>query len=234
MSKGLESALQSLKKNTPSFGPKANYFRLKDGETATIRFLEEADDIRWAYMYQVPVMGAKYPVFVPTLDQEQDGADCPFRDSEKVTGAPRLRFFANVIWRGAPKYKKDQTGKYLRDSNNQLLVDGNEDAVAIWNNGRRVLEQLYAIDQEIKGITSRDIKVRRQGAGKETQYIIYPSETVVELSDNDKRLANDKFDVTSFVKPPSFDEAMEMLGVEKTTNDAIESAKSANLFLNAQ
>ena len=30
------------------------YFRVADGETQTVRFLEQGDDIAWAYVHELP------------------------------------------------------------------------------------------------------------------------------------------------------------------------------------
>lgn len=230
MPKGLESA---IKKTGTGFGPQINYFRLQDGETATVRFLEAGEDISWAYMYQLPPReGRKYGDRVPSLDQQQDGTECPFRDSEKVVKGVIVRGFLNIIWRNAPVYKRDSNGRLIKDSNNKYIQDGTEDRIALWDASKTILEDLAALDAELKGLVLRDMKVRRNGSDLNTRYVIYPTDSATELSKNDKELIANKYDLTPFVTPPSFEEAKEMLGEGGQGNADLERAKNANMFLN--
>jgi hypothetical protein len=106
MPKGIQSfekSNQAAKARRASQGDfiRADFFSLKDGEMARVRFLEQGDDITWAYCHRAPVSGSKWPQELICLDQEDEGAPCPICSSEDQEVRKRSKKgYLNVIWRG--------------------------------------------------------------------------------------------------------------------------------------
>jgi hypothetical protein len=56
---------------------RVDYFGLKDGESARVRFLEQGQDLTWAISHRVKVPNLSFPTDVLCLDQEDEGTSCP-------------------------------------------------------------------------------------------------------------------------------------------------------------
>lgn len=218
MAKGISSVKDAIKliedKKAGSFsddGPRKFYLDIKDGETAVVRFLEEGDELQWAWVHDVPATGnGKYPTKHVCIDQDEDGAPvgkaCPGCEKQyrrSFQGA------VNVIWRDAPIYAKDENNKVVKDSRGNKDVEGTVDQVAIWTKGITVFEELIDLDVDYKGLSSRDFKVTRKGERLNTRYTIKPADLdggTQPLSKADKVLAEDKFDLSQFVEPATYDD----------------------------
>lgn len=186
------------------------YFKLADGEVAYVRFLEQGDDVRWAYVHTLPASGnSRFGKKVVCRDQNEDGqrigADCP--GCEK--GLKRSEQGAiNLIWRDAPVFQRDDNNKLVKDSNNKPLVSGHADQIAVWVSGPRVFDMLDSTDGDYRGLMSRDFKVTRKGTELNTNYVIAPANPdggPSDMSVDDNSLAENKYDLAPFVEPQDLD-----------------------------
>jgi hypothetical protein len=210
--KGVREASAEVEAKRGSGGPGALYFRLKAGEEAVVRFLEQDDDIMWCYMHEVPVEGRQYGKNVPCLDQEKDGTPCPGceRDLDR-----RFKGYINLIWEDAPIFKRDGENKIVKDRMNDPVVVGTEPQVAVWNSGIRLFEELDEINTTYRGLSSRRFKVKRKGSGLDTKYAINPFDPdggAQPMSDAEEKLAAQKYDLGNFTKPSTYDEFLKELG----------------------
>lgn len=193
-------------KRSQGGGQSALWFRLGAGEETVVRFLEQDDDIHWAMMHEVPVEGRKWGRDVPCVDQDKDGTPCPGCERDLPR---RFKGYINVIWDDAPVFKRDESGKVVRDSTGDPVITGKKPQVAIWSSGIRLFEDLDEINANYKGLTSRRFKVKRTGEGFDTKYRINPEDIdsgVQELSPAEKELAGNKYDLNEYVKPGSYEE----------------------------
>ena len=218
-------------------GPGVLYFRLKPGDEALVRFLEQDDDIAWAMMHEIPVEGRQWGRNVPCLDQAQEGIDCPGceRDMDR-----RFKGFINLIWYNAPIFKRDKDGKIEKDKFNEPIVTGEQPQVAVWNSGIRLFEELDEINANYKGLRSRLFRVKRKGSGLDTKYVIVPDDIDAgpqPFDTQEQKLEEDKFDLAQFTVPSSYDDFMADLngqpkgnGQQKQQNGGGEQ-KPSNPFL---
>lgn len=200
--------LEQRKGGQAQRGPGALYFRLQDGDETVVRFLEQDDDITWCWMHEVPVEGRAWGRPSPCLDQQRDGTPCPGCERDmprKFTG------YINLIWEDAPVFKRDDSGRIVRDSTGDPVITGTKPQVAIWSSGIRLFEELDEINANYKGLMSRRFKVKRKGSRLDTKYIIVPEDIDAgpqDLSADEKELASSKFDLTEFVTPQSYDDLL--------------------------
>lgn len=200
------SAELESRKSGAQRGPGALYFRLQDGDETVVRFLEQDDEIAWCWMHELPVEGRAWGRPTPCLDQERNGSPCPGCERDmprKFTG------YINLIWEDAPIFKRDETNRIVRDSTGDPVVIGTKPQVAIWSSGIRLFEELDEINANYKGLMSRKFKVKRKGSRLETKYLISPQDIDAgpqEMSKEEIELANNKFDLTEFITPKTYDE----------------------------
>lgn len=213
MARGFESvrgASQDIqdRKNAGGAGGKL-YFKLADGEVADVRFLEQGDDVNWAWVHELPPTGTqKVGKKVPCRAYDDEGMftgdDCPGCERQlKRTFQGAI----NIIWRDAPVLKRDSEGKLVKE-NGAVVVDGKADQVAVWVAGITVFDELSEIDASYKGLGSRDFRIKRKGSGLNTKYSISPSDPdsgAQPRSDADDKLAEEKYDLAAFVAKPSYD-----------------------------
>lgn len=202
-------------------GDKSVWFNLQPGETATVRFLEQGDDIAWAWMHELPPRGnQRWGDEIPCLDQvtepgptkgQRKGEACPGCQE----GADRsFSGFINLIWRNGPIYARNEDGSFKLEGegkNRKKVLEGRGDVLAVWNKGIRVFEELAGKDATYKGLMSRDFVITRHGADTNTRWNIEPlvvdGETkAVPMSEADKKLAEGKRDFTADTTPPSYDD----------------------------
>lgn len=190
---------------TGTFVPR---FRIPDGASAIVRFLEQGDDVMWAWGCQLPPKPPRqWGDWTPTLDQDRTGKTrCPLIERGYN---PIFRGFINLIWRDAPQYQRDENGRVVRDANNQMIQIGVEDQVFVWESGIKVFTSLEHKDSTYKGLMSRDFKVTRRGARLQTSYDIDPADPdggPQPLSKRDLALAANKHDLSRLVTPYSYEE----------------------------
>lgn len=209
---GVRQASAEIEARRGSGGPGALWFRLKAGDEAIVRFLEQDDDIHWAMCHEVPVEGRQWGKDVPCLDQEKEGEECPGCDADLPR---RFKGYINLIWQDAPVFKRDGDGKLVKDRLGDLVITGTKPQVAIWSSGIRLFEQLDEINANFKGLSSRRFKVKRKGEGLNTTYSINPEDVdsgPQDFSDEEGKLAADKYDLADFVKPPALEDFRKELG----------------------
>lgn len=186
------------------------YFRLKDGESAVVRFLEEGNELHWAWVHQLPPTGTnKFGVKIPCRDQGEDGEPI----GEPCPGCERgdkrtFQGVVNLIWRDAPVFERDESNRLVRDNFNKPVISGKADAVGLWIAGVTVFEDLEDLDSTYHGLASRDFLVKRRGDGLNTRYTISPADPdggPQKLTKADTALSGEKYDLTQFVFPPSYE-----------------------------
>ena len=182
------------------------YFKLKDGESAVVRFLEEGEDVTsyWAHPVQLP--DKRYPTLIPCRDQDMEtgeriGEDCPGCEEGLKR---RFRLVINVIWRDGPVFEKDEeTGTIDWDNPSRY-----EDHVAVWEVGSEVADDLQILESDYNGLKSRDFKIRRRGKKLDTKYSIVPADVdggATPLSKSDKELDESKYDLNEITASPSYE-----------------------------
>lgn len=188
--------------------PRYTWFKLKDGETATVRFGEQGDEINYALVHRIPNPNLAFPENVPCLDQHSKGVPCPACEShDPEIRAKSFRGYITLVWRDAPLFEKDENGK---STGKQL---GNEDQAVIWSQGVRVFGNLDELDSEYRGLASRDFKIKRTGSRVDnTSYTIMPLGEA-PLSANDAKLFDEKPDLSRYVTAPTFEEMQAKLGI---------------------
>lgn len=199
-------------RRTSGPGAGALWFRLKSGEEAIVRFLEQDDDVACCMTHEVPVEGRQWGRDVPCLDQDRDGTPCPGCERELPR---RFKGWINLIWFDAPVFKRDAENKIVKDRLGDPVVIGNKAQVALWSSGIRLFEELDEINANYRGLMSRRFKVKRKGEGLDTKYIIVPANIdsgPEGLSGEEKELAEKKYDLNEFIQPGSYEDFLKALG----------------------
>lgn len=219
MSKGLAGVREIVKqreaRQSQYSGASTNWFRLKNvGDSATVRFLEQGEDVHWIYTHELPPTDKmKWGYQTPCLDQDGDGAPCPGCEQglkRKFAG------YINLIWRDAPVWKKTAEGYLAKDGSGNLIQEGVKDQVAVWNSGITVFEELDGKDATYKGLCSRDFVIVRKGVGLKTKWSIEPADVdsgPVPMSGEDEELAHEKYDLTTLTQPLDYDDFKQKLMV---------------------
>lgn len=234
---GVRKAAEKVEaKRAAAQGSGALWLKLEDKEVAVVRFLEQGDDIFWANMHDVPVEGRKWPDNVPCMSDEEDGdpSECPGCDKELKRS---FKGYINLIWRDAPVFKRDEKKKIVKDKDGDPIVTGHKDQIAILSSGIRLFEQLDEVDDNFGGLMSRDFKIKRRGSGLDTKYTINPADPdggAQKMSKADNELADEKYDLNDYTKPPSREDWLKKLGVASAVangaSQSAENAKSNNPF----
>jgi hypothetical protein len=202
---GVRQTSADIESRRPSGGPNALWFRIADGQTAVVRFLEENDDIFWCHMHEVEVESRNFGRDVACCNQEDDGTPCPGCEAE----LPRkFKGFVNLIWYDAPVFKRDDDGRMVKDKDNQPIILGNKPQVAVWGSGIRVFEELDELNANFRGLRSRRFKIKRKGVKLSTKYTIMPEDVdggPQAFSKEEKELESKKYDLSQFTKPPTYE-----------------------------
>jgi len=213
------------------------YLSIDDGETATVRFLEEGDKITWIWVHEVAIEGRQWGRQVPCLDQDDEDEPCPGCERQLKRS---FKGFINVIWFDAPLFQRDKEGKLVKVDGKKIKI-GTKDQVALWTSGVRLFEDLDEIDSKYKGLRSRRFEVKRKGVKLNTKYVVAPEDVdsgKQPFSDEEKALEADKYDLAEFTKIPSYEDFMTILngGVPKGNRNGNdeenrEQVKKSNPFL---
>ena len=209
---GVRKASADVESKRGAGGPGALYFRLKSGEEAIVRFLEQDEHINWCYMHEVPVENRQWGKNVPCLDQEKDGTPCPGceRDMDR-----RFKGFINLVWDNAPVFKRDESKKIVKDRLGDPVIIGQKPQVAVWNSGIRLFEELDEVNTNYKGLMSRKFKVKRKGEGLDTKYHISPADPdsgATPMTSEEEKLAAEKYDLNQFTGPGTYEDFLKELG----------------------
>lgn len=173
--KGLKNITENMEKSSsPSSGPRVRWLKLDDGQSIKIRFANELDEDSKHYD---PERGAAIVVrehqnpkdyrrkAICTMEDEgRDWAEEMHRKDPKAGWGGRLRFYINV-----------------------LVDDGMEEPyIAVWSMGVAKSASFntireYAIESD--GITNMQWRLKRNGKGTETSYILMPGPTDSEPFD---------------------------------------------------
>lgn len=208
---GVRQVSADVEARRGSGGLNALWFRLDDGESAVVRFLEEGDGIFWCHMHEVPVENRSFGRDVGCCNQDDDGTACPGCEQ----GLPRrFKGFINLIWDEAPVFKRDSEGKMIKEDGQATIV-GHKPQVAVWGSGIRVFDELDEVDGSFRGLRSRHFKVKRKGVKLSTKYTIKPADPdsgPQPFTAEEKKLEEGKYDLNQFIKPPSYAEFQKELG----------------------
>lgn len=208
---GVRGAVQDIRNRSAGGGGESIlWFKVEDGEEEVVRFLEQGEEVKWAWVHEIPIEGKSAPRLEPCRDQDDSGD----RIGEACPGCEqklRRKFqgYVNVIWRDAPVFDRDAEGRMKRDSARKPIIIGRQDQVAVWQQGVTVFEELDGKDVTYKGLGSRDFRIKRRGQQLNTTYSIEPADPDAgpqPLSDADKALADDKYDLSPKVTARSYED----------------------------
>jgi len=212
------------------------FARFQPNHPYTVRFLEQGDDVQWAYVHEIPALPGKVAKVTPCLNQDDAGIPCYGCEQ----GAKRLiKGWINLIMRDAPVYLSDNNGVPVKDPiTSQYKIIGTSDQVQVWNSGTTLFSTLAQKDRAFKGLMSRDFTVVRTGQGFDTNYAIDPADPdggPQAMSEDDRKLAAEKFNVRKFTIPETYDVQKQLLqGVPlaqiKRSEDAVAAAASSNVL----
>ncbi len=212
----IQEAAERISKRSKGgdYGPPVFWFQLPgDGDAAVVRFLEQGDEAYSYYYHDFSHIDERFgwQSQVTCLDQEDSGVPCPGCEAE----LPRkLKGIFNLIWRDAPKYKRDEDGNFERDGKDNLIQEGNEDQVAVWRGGPELCKLLSKKDVAFRGLSSRDFHVERNGLKLDTTYAVEPNDPdggAQKLTATDKELAKEAYDLEEIARYREYDDAKEYI-----------------------
>jgi hypothetical protein len=165
--KNISEAIDKPKGSAPS-GPRVRWLKLEDGQSVKVRFANEVDDSSKFYDEDrglaIVVSEHTNPTdykrkAVCTMDDEGRCFGCDMhRRNPKDGWKPRLRFYTNV-----------------------LVDDGMEDPyVAVWSMGvakSATFNTIREFAADGNSVSNMTWKVKRNGKGTETNYILIPGAT---------------------------------------------------------
>ena len=239
MPRGVEGIRQwsadvEARRNAGGGGAGALWFKLPPDEETVVRFLEQDDDLAYAYMHEIAVEGRQWGRLVPCCDQDLDGTPCPGCERDL---ARKFQGYINVIWDDAPIFKREDGGKLIRDTQGDVVVLSRKPQVAIWSSGIKLFEQLDEINTNYRGLMSRRFKVKRRGKGFDTKYFFSPEDTdsgPQEMSEQEKELLGQKYDLNEYIQPGSYEDFIKDLEGQNGgggSNDAVRQSQSTNVFM---
>lgn len=189
--------------------PGINYFRLTDGQTAVVRFVQSYEDIHWARKWKLPPSAAfRYGEEVNAVDQHDDGTSDPGVLAGLRAG---FRAYPLLIWRNQVQYARDAQGRFIKDSLDNKQPAGFADSLAVWECSYSIYEMLGEKEGKYKSLTAFDWEIRRIGADKNTRYSIEPADPTnlnQPITPADQQIiATQHIDVPNiFTKVPTYDE----------------------------
>lgn len=201
---GVANAAEKVSRNGGGGGGQL-YFKLGPGESTVVRFLEQGDDVAWAWCHEVPVEGRSWGDAVPCLDQDDNGEPCPGCERDM---ARKFKGWINLIWEDAPVFKRDAENKLVRENGKPVII-GHKPQAAVWSSGIRLFEELAELDTTWKGLRSRPFRVKRKGEGLDTKYVINPADPdggKTPFSADEQQIEDTKSDVAKLSAPPTYEE----------------------------
>lgn len=226
MPRGFTAVIEATDKiSRSSSGGGSLRFKLDDGESAVVRFLEQGDEVYFYWYHDFTHVDKQqgWKIKFPCLDQSDEGTPCPGCEQN----LPRkFQGMINVIWRDAPILKRDEEGNFVRDKQKNIIIEGNEDQVAVWRTGPELYKTLAKKDVAFKGLSSRDFEITRDGSGLDTTYSIEPADVdsgPQALSKKDKEIIREKYDLDELAFFVDYDKAIEIIGENTGNGEASES-----------
>lgn len=190
------------------------------GDSVTVRFLEQGEDIRAYWMHEYNI-GKRF-AHARCLDQDEDGnsigVPCPGCENNiKRT----IRGAINVIWRNSPQLKRGEDGRAVKTNNGQFIVEGTKDELALWVQGVTVFEELADKDIKYRGLMSRDFTITKKSKGYSIDPVIVDEDgNPGEMSEADYTLAENKYDLYEHVFTElSYDDLASVLTGGKVSSD---------------
>jgi hypothetical protein len=183
----------------------------KGGGPVNVRFLEQGQDVNNfnRHAYQVPgPNGAFFHKQFTCL--REAGQECP---GCKAGLKLKLRGVFNIIQRNRPQLRKDKDGKAIK-INDQYVVDGYQDEVVILDVPSTTAEAFRKIDNDYRGLMSRDFTLGESGSTFQP-WDIRPADVdggPQPMSEADVALMQTKrHNLDEFMKPPSAAEAQQIV-----------------------
>lgn len=187
------------------------------GQMVVVRFLEQGNEgpdavnVYPRHEYKKPER--QYPDRFTCLKDPDVGnpnADCPGCSAGlKIS----VRTVYNMIQRNRPVLRKGQDGKALRDNAGNFIIDGYQDDVVYWECSNTTGDMLRKKDNKYHGLMSRDFELSLTGLNT-NPYALEPADIdsgPQSMSENDRALAAKKHDLNEIYKPPSFQEAAQIV-----------------------
>lgn len=189
------------------------------GGEVVVRFLEQGNEgpdavnVYPRHEYKVPDSRAKSGAFTnhfTCLKETNPNADCPgCRAGLEIK--PQTVY--NLIQRNRPVWRKGQDGKPLQDASGNKIPEGQMDDVVYWKCASTTGNMMSRKDNDYRGLMSRDFKLQWTGANYQP-YELVPADVdsgPQEMSENDRALAVKKHNLDEIYKPPSFQDAAQIV-----------------------
>lgn len=93
-----------------------------------------------------------------------------------------------------------------------LVIDRTDKGLKILEGGNSIFKQIrdYAMDMDYGDPTKYDIKIKKEGSGRETRYTVVPSPRKSELTQEEAELLNNSKSLSEINKPKTMEELMQM------------------------
>lgn len=214
------AAQEARKQEAGSFGNilRSKQIRESEGAMVVVRFLEQGNEGPHAincyprHEYKKPDMRASGGAFTDhfTCLRERDpNADCPGCNAGlKIV----VRTALNAIQRQRPVLRRDAEGKAIKTPTG-YIIDGYADDVVYWECASTTAEVVRRLDGKYGGLMSRDWELSWTGASFQP-YALSPADVdggPQPMSDADLALAAKRHDLDEIYKPPSFQEAAQIV-----------------------
>lgn len=176
-------------------GGTSGFLKLKDGESVTIRFLQELDETGKNYSTENGVAIGFYEHMNP--DDYKQSFKCTAETEGRCVGCERVP--SNKKWRAK--------GRLLAN----VVVRGNPDEVKIFSTGlssKGLAPSLVDFATDYGSLCDRDYKLTRRGESIDTTYTLLPRD-VSSLSKSDKE--TELIDLNAVVRGLSYEEQQELL-----------------------
>lgn len=208
------------------------------GGEVVVRFLEQGNEgpdavnVYPRHEYNVPDSRAKSGYFTQRftcLKERDPNADCPGCNSG-LENKPRTVY--NMIQRNRPVFRKGQDGKIMRDPAGNPYIDGVQDQVVFWECASTTANMMQRKDNDYKGLMSRDFRLQWTGANYQP-YELVPADVdggPQPMSENDRALAAKKHNLDDVYKPPTVQEAAQIVakyGANSGANNTAQGLPSA-------